>query len=207
MPPLTDANWAARKMRVSASEIAALMPEGHPFMDARDVWDRLSGLRLPVEPNDAMKLGTILEPGILRAASDRWGWRVITNSRTFRHRSSPLCATPDARIAKENALVEVKFSSNPTAWAHLPAHVWWQCQAQMMCTGAARVEVAVLAGGMRRFTVQRNRTAARRIGIACREMLASVRAGTPPDHIVRDRNILNTYAGDVPESILTGDKQ
>ena len=206
MPPLNDRNWAAREMRVSASEIAALMPEGHPFLDSRDVWDRLSGLRLPIEPNHAMQLGTILEPAILRAATMRWGWRVITNSHTYVHRTSPLCATPDARIVGEDALVEVTYSGNPTSWQSLPAHVWWQCQAQMMCTGAQRVEVAVLAGPLRRFTVERNLTAARRIGTACRDMLESVRRQTPPDHIVRDRSFINTRRGDIPESILTGDK-
>ena len=202
MPPLTLANMEARIGRVSASEVAALMPEGHPFLDTRDVFDRLSGDWAPMIANDAMRLGTILEPAILAAAADRWGWKVITNSHTYVHRTIPLCATPDARIAGQHALVEVKYSGNPTAWQSLPPHVWWQVQAQMMCTGAQFVEVVVLAGPLKRWTVERNLPAARRIGIAVRDMLDTVRDGLPPAHTIRDRSTINTYRGDIPESIL-----
>ena len=201
MPPLTEANFLAREHRVSASEVAALMPEGHPYMDARDVYDRLSGQGSPITVSDAMRLGTILEPAILAAACDRWGWRVVTNKHTYLHRRAPLCATPDARLVGERSLVEVKFSSNPTAWQNLPAHVWWQVQAQMMCTHTSRVEVVVLAGGLRRFTVERNNKAARRIGSACRDMLDMVADGTPPPHRIRDHTILTIRHSDIPESI------
>jgi hypothetical protein len=201
MPPLTADNWAAREHRVSASEVAALMPEGHPYIDARAVYDRLSGFAQPVTVSDAMRLGTILEPAILAAAADRWGWRVITNYHTYCHRYAPLCATPDARMVRERTLVEVKYSGNPTAWANLPAHVYWQVQAQMMCTHTSRVEVVVLAGGLQRFTVARSMTAARRIAAACREMLDMVADGTPPDHVIRDYSTLNTRRSDIPESI------
>jgi hypothetical protein len=206
MPPLAEHNFLAREGRVSASEIAALMPEGHPYMDARDVFDRIVGPRNPMPISDAMKLGTILEPAILRAAADRYGWKVITNAHTYVHQTLPLCATPDARLVGEHALVEVKYSGNPTAWAFLPAHVWWQVQAQMMCTGAQYVEVVVLAGPLKRFTVARNLTAARRIGRAVRDLMDRIADGNPPDHIIRDRNIFNTYSNNIPESILMGDK-
>lgn len=201
MPPLTDANWDARKDRVSASEVAALMPEGHPWMDAVDVYNRLRGVEEAREVSDAMMAGIILEPAILRLAAHRYGWRVIANSHTYRHPSIPLCATPDARIIGEHALVEVKYSGNPVAWTFLPSHVWWQTQAQMMCTGAQRVEVVVLAGTLRRFTVERNLTAARRIGVACRDLLDRVGDGNPPDVVIRDRSIISTYRGSIPESI------
>jgi hypothetical protein len=201
MPPLTDLNWQAREHRVSASEVSALMPEGHPYLDARDIYDRLSDRLAPVVVSDAMMLGIILEPAILRAAADRWGWKVIANGHTYVHRSIPLCATPDARLVGERTLIEVKYSARLDSWYNLPAHVYYQAQAQMMCSGARRVEVVVLAGGLRKFTVERNLTAARRIGNACRDMLDRVNDGNPPAHVIRDRTILNVWHSDIPESI------
>jgi hypothetical protein len=201
MPPLTDANWEARRDRVSASEVAALMPEGHPYIDARDVYDRLSGWQGEMLVSDAMKLGTILEPAILAAAADRWEWKVIGNKHTYVHRTIPLCATPDARLVGERTLIEVKYSARLDSWYNLPAHVYYQAQAQMMCSGAHKVEVVVLAGGLRKFTVERNLTAARRIGNACRDMLDRVSDGNPPAHVIRDRTILNVWHSDIPESI------
>jgi hypothetical protein len=202
MPPLTEANFAARIGRVSASEVGALMPELHPYMDARDIWDRLHGLRDVTEPTEAMRLGSILEPAILEAAAERFGWRVRANGLTMLHRTLPLCATPDAHILGTRSLCEVKFTGNPAAWANgLPSYVWYQAQAQLMCdTGYERVEVVVLAGGLRHFMVERSNTAARRIGRAVRALTS----GPAPDHIVRDRSIINTYSGDVPESIAKG---
>ena len=169
-------------------------------MDAYDVWMRVHGGSAPVEASDAMRLGTTLEPAILAAAVDRWGWDVRTNSHTYIHQTLPLVATPDARIVNERALVEVKYSGNVALWQYLPNYVWWQVQAQMMCAGThpLRVEVVVLAGGLRRFTVARNRTAGRRIGVAVREL---VNLPHPPEKTRRDYTTIRTHYGNIPESI------
>jgi hypothetical protein len=180
------------------------MPEGHPFMDARDIWDRLAGLTHPMPASFAMRLGTILEPAILAAAADRYGWRVRANSLTMTHRLLPLCATPDAHILGTRSLCEIKYAGNPGGWANgLPAYVWYQAQAQLMCDpGYETVEVVALAGGLRRWTVTRNNTAARRIARAVRALVDA--GSTPPDHVIRDYSILNTYSDGIPQSIKEG---
>jgi hypothetical protein len=123
MPPLGEQNWLARQGRVSASEVAALMPEGHPYMDSRDIYDRLVGLAKTDAPSPAMRLGSILEPAILAAAADFWSMPLRANSRTIIHDTLPLVATPDAYVLGARELVEVKYSGNPTAWINLPPHV------------------------------------------------------------------------------------
>jgi hypothetical protein len=202
MPPLGEPNFLARIGRVSASEVAALMPEGHPYMDSRDVYDRLSGSPRLVEPSPAMRLGSILEPAILAAAADYWDMRVRANGRTLIHPSLPLCATPDAYVLGARELVEVKWSGNPTAWINLPAHVYWQVQAQLMCVPGHRgAWVVVLAGRLRRWYVPRDLTASRRIARAVRTMHDAVTDGIPPDHLVRDRGTINPWSSDIPESL------
>jgi hypothetical protein len=195
MPPLTADNHRIRATRVTASEVGALMPEGHPFVTPLDIFNRLTfGVQEPVRVNDAMLAGTILEPAILKLASIRYGWRVNTNSHTYAHRTAPLCATPDARIVSYDdaatmlvpvrSLVEVKYSANPTGWQEVPPHVYYQCQAQLACTsGYDLVEVVVLAGHLRRFTVWRDATAIRRLTAASRRMLLAVAAGEVPEPV------------------------
>jgi len=193
MPPLTEANHRIRATRVTPSEVGALMYESPPFATSLDIFNRLTfGVQEPVMSNPAMRLGTILEPGILAAAADRYGWQVWANAHTYAHRTAPLCATPDARIisyddadtmlVQPRALVEVKYSGNPTGWQEVPPHVYYQAQAQLACTsGYDLVEVVVLAGLLRRFTVWRDQTAIRRLTARCRQMLADVASGTAPD--------------------------
>jgi hypothetical protein len=173
------------------------MPEGHPYMSARDVYDRLrrADLHEPEperSPSPAMLTGTILEPAILRAAAARWGWRVHANSHTNLHRTAPLCATPDAYRYRdpnanawgvdERALVEVKYSANPAGWATVPWHVYYQVQAQLACSEYQYGVVVVLAGGLRHWTIERDKPAIRRMCAQAHRMLARVRAGDPPAH-------------------------
>jgi hypothetical protein len=204
VPPLGPANFIAREGRVSASEVAALMPEGHPYLDARDVWDRVAGLRLSddVLPNAAMRIGAILEPAILEAAADLYSWRVRANGRTLIHPTLPLVATPDGYVLNARELVEVKWSGNPTGWINLPAHVYWQVQAQLMCApGFRAVWVVALAGRMKRWRVERNATASRRIARAVRSLMDSVADGAPPEHLIRDRSTIEAWNSDTPRSL------
>jgi len=202
MPPLSDQNFLARVGKVSASEVAALMPEGHPYLDARDIYDRIIGLRRLDAPSPAMRLGSILEPAILAAAADFWGLRLRTNARTLTHDTLPLVATPDAYVLGARELLEVKYSGNPTAWLYLPAHVYWQVQAQLMCAPGFRgVWVVVLAGRLRRWYVPRNLTASRRIARAVRALMDAVADGNPPPHLIRDRGTIDPWTSDTPRSL------
>ncbi len=149
-PQLSPANAAIRGTRVGASEVAALLECGHPYLTAGDVYARLvHGVYRP--SSTIMQMGHDLEAVTLKLGAERVGggrWR--RNTRTFVHRNLPLAATPDAMRPGE--LAEVKVVSHWAAddWAEgVPPHVQAQCDAQMLVTGRRLVHVFALMEGSR----------------------------------------------------------
>ncbi len=153
MPPLTQANALIRAENVTASEVAALMPSGHPYATPQSIYDRLTQPDAVFKDSQAMRLGSFMESAILRFAESEMGFRARANSRSFVHPTVRLAATPDAfavgrmpwEIAPERAIVEVKMSGRAELWRDVPDHVEWQCRAQMACTGRDVVYIVVLA--------------------------------------------------------------
>jgi hypothetical protein len=158
VPPLTPANAEIRAHRVTASEAAALIspfastPGGHPYATPEGIYDRLMD-GAPEKSSQAMRIGSHMEPAILRLAEAEFGFHARANSRTFVHRTVPLCATPDAfaitplpwAMVPERALIEVKMSGRPELWRDVPSYIEWQARAQLACTGRDVVYVIVLA--------------------------------------------------------------
>ena len=206
MPPLNESNMIARAHCVSASEVAALMPEGHPYVTALDVYERLAGIAKTRPATLPMRIGTHLEPGILSLACEEYGWRVRANSHTSHHRTAPLVATPDAKVIGAPELVEVKYSARSELWTNLPAHVYWQAQTQIACNETIElVHVVVLAGGrLLRFDVERNNAAVRRLCKAAHRMLERLESGDPPEPTVRGMSaeVRSELFGDIPVSLL-----
>lgn len=164
MPPLTPANALVRARNITASEVAALLPGGHPYTDPQRIYDRLMDAAETRE-SESMRIGSFFEAGILRFAERRDGFRARLNTRTFEHRTERLCATPDAflltqhptAMVPERALIEVKMSARLELWRELPSHVEAQARAQMACLGRDVVYVYVLVGmSLRAFSVYRD---------------------------------------------------
>lgn len=154
MPGLTEANWEKRRGRVGASEVAALMPEGHPFRTKADVYASVvHGIDTFRGNATAVAMGHELEATVLRIASDRLGIRVRRNSVTRVHRDLPLAVTCDAYVAGtgNRIPVEVKTASawQSDEWAegNVPRHYFYQLQAQLMVTGGEYGYLVVLIGG------------------------------------------------------------
>jgi hypothetical protein len=205
MPPLGFQNFEARRTRVSASEVAALMPEGHPYMTALDVYERLRNPDAPTKPASlAMRAGSHLEAGILALAAEQYGWKVRANHKTHIAKHAPLCATPDALIVNADTLVEIKYSARAEAWATLPHAVYWQVQAQLACNARMRSCVVVVLVGTRliRYDVARNTLAIHRLRAASRRLLAAVAAGVPPSVNPYIAPVLGEVAGDIPPSLI-----
>jgi hypothetical protein len=163
MPPLTAANQIVRSGNVTASEVAALMPGGHPYMDAGDIYDRLNG-RDSIKESQAMRIGSAMESSILRFAERELHFKARANARTLRHPTVRLCATPDAylvgrwpnAVVAERALIEVKMSGREDMWREVPPYVMWQARAQMAVTDRDVVYIVVLvAMRLRTFAVVR----------------------------------------------------
>jgi predicted phage-related endonuclease len=155
---LTAANAAIRAVNVTASEVGALLGP-HPYTTPEYIWDRLvSPLPLEHATSEAMETGSFMEHAILRLAEKRLGIRARANSRSYVHKTSHLCATPDALVlGQPPGLVEVKMSGRPELWRSVPSHVEWQVRAQMACTGRYTAAVCVLVGvGLRTFLLERD---------------------------------------------------
>jgi predicted phage-related endonuclease len=152
MPPLTPANAAIRSENVTASEVAALLPCGHPYATAEGIYDRLT-LGAPDISSQAMRIGSHMEHAILRFAEAEYGFRARANNRTFVHRKVRLAATPDAfalsalpwALTLERALVEIKMSGRVELWQEVPPYIEWQARAQLAVTGRDVVYIVVLA--------------------------------------------------------------
>jgi len=72
----------------------------------------------------------------------------------------------------------------------------------MMCApGYQAVWVVVLAGRLKRWRVERSRTAGRRIARAVRSFMDTVNDGIPPAHVIRDTSTITTIASDLPRSL------
>lgn len=152
MPPLTEANLRIRAVNVTASEVAALMPCGHPYATPEGIYDRLT-IGAPEKTSQAMRIGSFMEASILRLAEAEYGFKARANSRTYVHRDVRLSATPDAfavsempwAMTPERALIEVKMSGRAELWREVPDYIEWQCRAQLAVTGRDVVYVIVLA--------------------------------------------------------------
>ena len=146
--PLTERMAAARRGRVGSSEIAALpLINAHEYMTPGDVWDRVV-LGTEVQENEAMRIGSYLEPHVLRML--RWqGLQSRACWLPYVHPDLPLSASPDAYSMPHKGygrgLVEVKVTAS--AWgAELPTRVYWQVQGQLLLTGRPVCWVATLRG-------------------------------------------------------------
>jgi predicted phage-related endonuclease len=152
VPPLTRVNQAIRAANVTASEVAALMPTGHPYATPERIYDRIVD-RAESPTSLAMRVGSALEVPVLRIAEAEFGFRARSNTRTYVHPKVNLCATPDAfavtrmpwAFVEEQALIEVKVSGRAELWREVPDYIDWQCRAQLACTGRDIVYIVVLA--------------------------------------------------------------
>jgi len=165
VPALTPANELVRSRNVSASEVGALLPGGHPYTTPEAIYDRLTGAAPERKGSEAMALGSFFEASILRFAEQRDGFRARLNSRTIEHRDVRLCATVDAFVigsmpwatAPERALVEVKMSGRIELWREVPAYIEAQVRAQLACSGRDVAYIYVLVSQrLLRFPIYRD---------------------------------------------------
>jgi hypothetical protein len=127
-----------------------------------------------------MRMGNVLESTVARLWAEQQRRRVVTCSRTYAHAEVPLAATPDFYVP-HHELLEVKTSSDRELWATLPEYVYWQAQAQLMCTGRRRCHVAALVSGqLRSYQVDADLGAHAAIAAEVTAFARSVEEGTAP---------------------------
>lgn len=154
---LATEEWlAARRLRVQASEVAAVLG-ADPYRSTWTVWSEKRGLvRGPIE-SEAMEWGHRLEPLVAQAYASRTGAELRDDGRyaIVVHPSAPLGATLDRRIVAPPppGVLEIKTSSGRRSeeWdeGRAPLRHQVQIQAQLACTGLERGVLCVLIAGQR----------------------------------------------------------
>ena len=185
MPPLTEASNIIRARNVTASEVGALLDK-HPYMTAGNIYDRLRdpvGWELQRDPqNEAMALGTFMEPHIARYAAQKLGLRLRANTYTREHPKHPLCATADYLVLGHSMLVECKLSSIMYGWSDekLAPHIEWQARAQMAVWDRDAVIIAALVGSkFYSLSIVRDTYKERRMLTAVDNLVGAVLSGGP----------------------------
>lgn len=213
MPGLTEANQALRRGRVSASNVGALMPEGHPFHTKADLYAWVKhGLDSFSGSKQAVEMGHAMEDFVLRYGSRKTGVRVRANSRTRVHPTLPLAVTCDAYEwgSKNRIPVEIKTAA---AWkldewqdGAYPSHYGDQVQAQLLVAGGDYGRLWGLIGGrdFREVIIpadpERQRMMAERIEAFFRD---HVDPGIPPEDT--PASLLVSFAVPVGTGAASGD--
>jgi len=125
-----------------------------PFRTPYDLWLQKTGRVPPTEENDAMRLGSVLEPVLLQLAGERLAKRVVRPSSVFVGCFPHFRANIDGMVgeAKRGAdIVEVKTTSSTDGWGaegtdEVPDRVRVQVTYQMACASSDLAHVACLSG-------------------------------------------------------------
>ena len=188
--PHTPEWYGARGTGIGASEIG-IAAGLSPYQTPRELYHRKRGELPPIEDNDAMRLGRLLEPVVKSEFTTRTGI-VLADPEPpmYRHaRHTPIVATPDG-IIDDVTIFEAKTASwrMKSQWGDqesdaIPDHYLCQTQAQMAVMDAAVCHVAVLFDGatLKTYRVLRNDELIRHLIAAALELWERIKDGNPPD--------------------------
>jgi predicted phage-related endonuclease len=161
MPRLTDAQVAAKRHQLGASDFASLAGVGEPLSELylRMIGELDPEARIGAAQRAVFERGHRLEDVALGWYADDRGVSIERIHRDVVHPRLPFVVVhPDARVKpwrQTKRLVEAKTTRS--RWDALPQRVEAQVQAQMAATGADVADVAALSfDGLDVFEVPRN---------------------------------------------------
>lgn len=152
----TREEWLSiRRKGIGGSDMAAVLGVSK-YGNALTVWEDKRGEREPVEENEFMYWGNVLEEVVAQEFSKRTGWKVRNNNYTLQSIEYPyLLANIDRDIVGVDAGLECKTASayKESEWEgdKVPDNYYVQCQHYMAVTGKASWWIACLVGGNRFF--------------------------------------------------------
>jgi len=160
---LSREEWLAlRRQGIGGSDASAILGL-NPFSSAIDVYADKLGLKTPVEENEAMWLGTQLEPIVAKRFEAESGMAVQKRNRLFQHPEYPwMIANIDRWVVGQQAGVEIKttnvFNRSRFAEGEIPPQFYIQCLHYLAVTGASDwyLVVLVLGRSLHIYHVQRN---------------------------------------------------
>jgi putative phage-type endonuclease len=176
-----------RRTGLGGSDAAAalgLSPWQSPF----DLWEEKTGLAPPVEQNEPMLWGKLLEDTIRREYARRTGLEVTYRKDMIRHPARPwMFAHLDGEIAPQRKILEVKTARDARGWGEpesddIPRHYLIQIHHCLAVTGAEACDVAALIGGQdfRIYQVARDREIEEQLIDGEAAFWESVTEGVPP---------------------------
>lgn len=179
-----------RKNSIGASEISAAAGLS-PYQTPLELYSRKRGEIPPLEDNDPMRMGRLLEPVVKSEFVRTTKMELLDpNPPMFRHGTFPMItATPDG-IVDAYELLECKTASwrMKGSWGEedsddVPTHYLCQCQQQMSVMNASAVHLAVLFDGaqLKLFKVMRNDELIRMLTEAAMDMWDRIQRGVPPE--------------------------
>lgn len=146
-------DWLAeRRTGIGGSDVAAILGI-NPWRTAYDVWQEKRQLVEPQEPNNAMWVGTMLEPAIRQMYADRTGFIVEKPDHSFvSAKYNFMRANLDGIVKNDGRLLEIKTAGNSNNWGaegtdEIPDYYLTQVQHYMLVKEAELCDVAVLIGG------------------------------------------------------------
>ena len=181
-----------RRTGIGGSEAAAalgLSPWQSPF----DLWEQKRGLAPPVEQNEPMLWGKLLEDTVRLEYARRTGLEVLPPVKDMvRHPDHPwMFAHLDGEVAQAHRkILEVKTARDARGWGEpetdeIPPHYLIQTHHCMAVAKAEVCDVAVLIGGQdfRIYQVRRDLEIEQQLISREAEFWETVTRGLPPDPI------------------------
>lgn len=150
---ITEKQGSERLRGVGSSDVPTILGL-NPWATPHDLWLVKTGQADGPEENDAMRLGTVLEAGVLQLASERLGVKVVKPTSTFVGCDQFMRANVDGMvgIAKRGSpIVEAKTTGRIDGWGdegtdEVPEGVKAQVMFQMLCASSDVAHVACLQG-------------------------------------------------------------
>lgn len=150
---ITDKQEEDRRRGIGSSDVATILGL-NPWATPYDLWLVKTGQAAGPQENEAMRIGTVLEEGVLALAADRLGERIVKPTSTFVGCHPYMRANVDGMVrqAKRGSeIVEAKTTGTTAQWgdehtAEVPEHVKAQVMFQMMCASSDVAHIACLQG-------------------------------------------------------------
>lgn len=150
---ITDKQESERMKGIGSSDVPTILGL-NPWATPHDLWLVKTGQADGPDENDAMRIGTVLEAGVLQLASERLGAKIVKPTSTFVGCHLFMRANVDGMIGvakRGSPIVEAKTTGRTDGWGdegtdEVPEHVKAQVMFQMLCASSDVAHVACLQG-------------------------------------------------------------
>jgi putative phage-type endonuclease len=200
---ITEKQKEARSQGIGSSEIAAICGSD-PWRSAYDVWALKTGRVEGCEENEAMRLGTALEPTILNLASVALSEKVVRPSTHFVGCMPYMRANIDGMVGvakRGSPIVEAKSTGVSEGWgapmtSEVPERVLLQVTWQMMCASSDLAYVACLAAkfglSFNLYRVEWDEFLAEELAEKAGRFWRCVETDTPPENSIPSMEVLKS---------------